>query len=413
MDEKDLVLAKIKGFPDWPAVVVPVDAIPGKLQTAKFTKCMDNYLKSSDQVCVKFFYDDQYSWTKVSNVKPLSMDAVEAHLVAASDARGGRVKRITEAYRKAKEVDVDEFLEFGSFGKPIEEVEEDLEDLEEVSDVVEPVKKRGRPGRPKKEVQPVAGKKKVGRPKKEKIIESTSEEPDEPEDEILEFVDNEDDEDFEGLEDAEDEDDEDVDEEVVDDDDSNTNSDVDSDADSDSDSNSESSNKKRKLDIGIVSPFISTQPTNFAVEFKDIPDSTALSNEVTEMTNWCANLRSELQTALFDQTTKQATIDEIIEPLVNADLSKSIIKSTKLAQVVYVLLSTPERQSSMTKKLRSWWDNNFDYAVTTDIHWSPKFTAEMHQEEETRRREHVAALRQKRKDERKQSETPVSSAGVA
>lgn len=415
MNEGDLVLAKIKGFPDWPAVIVPVDNIPVKLQTPKYSKFIDNYLtKSSDQVCVKFFYDDQYSWTKISNVKPLQPHVIHDHILTANESkRGGRVKRITEAYIKARDVPVDEFLEFGSFGKPEVEEEEEEEEMEDVVQEVVETKKRGRAGavkakskaktnaKTKTKTKPRAGAKntKSSTKGKKKTVESSSEEPFDEDDEILEFMDNDDDEDFEGPDDISEEVEIEEDEEEEDDEDD----------DDDDDEEEHSTSKKRKIQslVPVDSPFLSKQPADFHVNFADIPTASALADEVTEMTRWCSSLRRQLQSAILDENTKQSVIDDLISPLVSADLSKSIIKSTKLAQVVHILLSIPERQSSTTKKLAKWWSSNFDFNVNPDIHWSPTFTEEMHLEEESARRAHVAFLRQKRKEERKQSETPV------
>lgn len=408
MNEGDLVLAKIKGFPDWPAVVVPVDNIPVKLQTPKYSKFIDNYLKKGcDQVCVKFFYDDQYSWTKLSNVKPLERHVIEDHILTANESkRGGRVKRITEAYLKARDVPIDEFLEFGSFGKPPTPEPEEEEEIEELDEeiVTPPLesKKRGRKSGVVKSKTKAKAKPKgkgKGKTKGKKVnTETSSEEPFEDDDEILEFMDNDDDEDFEGpdLSDEVDVEEEEEEEEAEEEDD-------------DEDDNSTTSKKRKVVPIEVPSPFLSKQPPDFNVNFKDIPSATALANEVTEMTRWCSSLRSELQAAVIDYNTKQSTIDDLITPLISADLSKSILKSTKLSQVVHILLSIPERQSPTTKKLAKWWSANFNFNVKPDIHWSPTFTEEMHLEEEAARRAHVAFLRQKRKEERKQSETPVPS----
>ncbi|KGK37836.1 hypothetical protein JL09_g3012, partial [Pichia kudriavzevii] len=123
-EPKQLVLAKIKGFPDWPAIIVPIESIPAKLSSSRYQRQIDAYLKND--VCVKFYFDDQYSWTKLTNLKPLSLDMVEAFLL--QDHGGRRKKRIVEAFEKVKEVPVDEFLKWGSWGEP-KPVVEDAEDV--------------------------------------------------------------------------------------------------------------------------------------------------------------------------------------------------------------------------------------------------------------------------------------------
>ena len=237
---KQLVLSKIKGFPDWPSIIVPLDNIPNNLKSSsKNKKFLENY-PQGDQICVKFYYDDQYSFTKKGNIKPLTEQVVKDYLISVGEnvdgiesteggevvhetKRGGRKKRITEAYLKVLEVPIDEFLQWGSWGKPItpepeEEIESDKRSLDDDDDVEYGVVKKqkkvkGRkPGRPKKEV--VEKEKKRGRPgRKPKKVE----EEEEDEEEMEVFEDDDDDDEYEGSEESpeiEEEDDEEEEEDI-------------------------------------------------------------------------------------------------------------------------------------------------------------------------------------------------------
>ncbi|KGK34890.1 hypothetical protein JL09_g5961, partial [Pichia kudriavzevii] len=211
----------------------------------------------------------------------------------------------------------------------------------------------------------------------------------------------------------------------------------------------------------IVDDLSSKQPPDFNVDFSVIPHSSALTTEVQEMSQWCHDLRMELQTLIFplrkqqpgemeeeavvpneangadnaSNTSVEVTgtnvddahqqhnesevkaedveqvqpnykdlnkqIEELISPLLNADLSKSIVKSTGLSKIILIILSKPEFSSACTKRLSKWWVSNFDFSIKPDHHWSDEFTIADHLQEEKQRKAMEEERRRKKKEERR------------
>lgn len=177
----DIILAKVKGYPAWPAMIVPNELIPETVlrnrsrNQSKTTngKAADNDAKSNEedesvndqldegetfsdgdcdkyitysnvlkfrkfddlksQYCVKFFCDDSYIWLKPLDMKPLTTQQCTEWLSSSKKKN----KRLIPAYEMACKgsdgIDVWEFIEYGSAGKPDEEeyVQEYEEDDEE------------------------------------------------------------------------------------------------------------------------------------------------------------------------------------------------------------------------------------------------------------------------------------------
>lgn len=184
----DLVLAKVKGYPAWPAMIVPTELIPEhvlrnrskqqqpakrKMETSTGQESVtgetesdenpDDYIVYSSilkfrkfdtlntQYCVKFLCDDSYIWVKPSDLKPLTVDQCKEWLKKPSS----RNKKLIPAYEMASRgsdgIDVWEFIEYGSAGKPDEEEYfesfEEGDEFEEDSGVEyedEPVSRNGR-----------------------------------------------------------------------------------------------------------------------------------------------------------------------------------------------------------------------------------------------------------------------------
>ncbi|SJM88595.1 related to ISWI one complex protein 4 [Zygosaccharomyces bailii] len=135
----DVVLAKVKGFPAWPAMIIPTELIPQNVLKGRQkeleddTDDEDKYIVHSEllkfrkydgeksQYCVKFFWDDSYIWLKKADMKPLDAEACEAWL---KNSRR-KSKKLVQAYQMASRgshgIDVWEFVEYGSAGKPDEE----------------------------------------------------------------------------------------------------------------------------------------------------------------------------------------------------------------------------------------------------------------------------------------------------
>lgn len=183
----DIILAKVKGYPAWPAMIVPNELIPEHVlrnrsrNQAKTTNGKaahndsgsneekhesvndqldeaetfddadsDKYITYSNilkfrkfddlksQYCVKFFCDDSYIWLKPLDMKPLTAQQCTEWLSSSKKKN----KRLIPAYEMASKgsggIDVWEFIEYGSAGKPDEE--EYVQEYEEDDEEEEPPK---------------------------------------------------------------------------------------------------------------------------------------------------------------------------------------------------------------------------------------------------------------------------------
>ncbi|SCU79477.1 LAFA_0B03378g1_1 [Lachancea sp. 'fantastica'] len=154
----DVVLAKVKGFPAWPAMIVPEELIPGNVLKERLGKPTvdeiedennpDNYVVYNDHLkfrknfkphtsyCIKFFCDDSYIWLKPVDFKPLSAEQCTNWLQNSKK----QTKKLIPAYEMAAKgpqgIDVWEFIEYGSQGKPEEEeyVDEEPEEKSQNED---------------------------------------------------------------------------------------------------------------------------------------------------------------------------------------------------------------------------------------------------------------------------------------
>lgn len=522
LEPKQLVLAKIKGFPDWPAIVVPADQIPAKLKTAKNAKFLDNYLRN-DHVCVKFYYDDQYSWTNFASTKPLNDQIVDDYLISVGELsggdntasapstgkRGGRKKRITEAYLKVKQVPIDEFLEWGSWGKPVMlEPESELEPEELTPEYETPKeskssnkKKRAATStkseqtkKKQKATRKAAstagsklaqkGGKKGGRSRRG--AKNKSETPESVAFDEEEFIINDeaegDDDYISSLDDSisiedEDEDADDFAGEEENEDDAEDSGELEDDEETAGVENGEEVEDEEGEEVWGLD---TSKAKDLNVKFNEIPPASALTVEVGEMTAWCRELRAELQNLIFplkkqkqgekvkveeetktddvngekphtDSTTAVAThaasneslaetvkteepneqngtkeanekakeeqeeednrvidykklnkvIDGLVAPLLSADLSKSILKTTGLMKIINIILKKPEFQTPTVRKLSKWWTDNFHFKIDIDYHWGDDYTIEMHLQEEEERKEREEERKRRRREERK------------
>ncbi|VUG16109.1 DEBR0S1_07910g1_1 [Brettanomyces bruxellensis] len=161
----DLVLTKIKGFPEWPTRVVDFSLLPEHIQNLKPKTVSSKSTSRSrsrrrngkgsrdhgESICVKFYGDDEYTWCSTNDLKPLSEEQVADYLVKKGeipDKTGNYVakktakgKKLTEAYKLAynKELSADDFIKYGSEGKPAKPEAEEIEEQEE--EIEEPAKK--------------------------------------------------------------------------------------------------------------------------------------------------------------------------------------------------------------------------------------------------------------------------------
>ncbi|GAV54707.1 hypothetical protein ZYGR_0AS00290 [Zygosaccharomyces rouxii] len=144
----DVVLAKVKGFPAWPAMIIPTEIIPsnvlkGKQEVEDDTDDESKYIKYSsslkfrrfdkakNQYCVKFFWDDSYIWLKPNDMKPLGVQDCESWLKSGKKKNKKLMQAFEMASRGSQGIDVWEFVEYGSAGKPDEEYVEEEEAPEE------------------------------------------------------------------------------------------------------------------------------------------------------------------------------------------------------------------------------------------------------------------------------------------
>ncbi|KAL3232780.1 ISWI one complex protein 4 [Nakaseomyces bracarensis] len=151
----DIVLAKVKGFPPWPAMIIPRELIPENVwkTRSRISKDIegtdDDVNESNDEFednfdpadyiiyskvlkfkknkeqkalyCVKFFFDDSYIWVKPNDMHLLGKDECVAFL----NSPGRKNKKLIPAYEMASKgsaaTDVWDFVEYGSQGKPDED----------------------------------------------------------------------------------------------------------------------------------------------------------------------------------------------------------------------------------------------------------------------------------------------------
>lgn len=137
----DIVIAKMKGYPPWPAMIIPFEIIPQQVLSKNRSKLPEDFDSDSDDTekieyssmlsfkkfkrelsnyCVKFFHDDSYVWLNPRNLTTLDMSQIDTFL---SKVNVKTSKKLSMAYEMAKQglssgIDVWEFVEYGSEGKP-------------------------------------------------------------------------------------------------------------------------------------------------------------------------------------------------------------------------------------------------------------------------------------------------------
>jgi len=128
-----IVLAKLKSFPPWPAIVIPYDLVPEGVSKSKpkhlpqprgstkkskngNTSVASTPVKQDNRIwCVRFLRDDTYMWGGINDISLLTKPQIEKFL---NDKKGKKL--IKSAYEMAlNPPDVEEFIIWGSNGKPI------------------------------------------------------------------------------------------------------------------------------------------------------------------------------------------------------------------------------------------------------------------------------------------------------
>lgn len=148
-----IVLAKVKGYPHWPAMILEESLLPSYV--------LDKKPKGKKiTLPVRFFSDDTYIWMKVEDIKLLKPETIDEFL-----SKTRKDKLLTYAYELAKDpMDMELFVNYGSRGKPLlpvepdhyEQLEEEEEEEAVSEDEVKP-KKRA-PKKTTKSKKPVAKK---------------------------------------------------------------------------------------------------------------------------------------------------------------------------------------------------------------------------------------------------------------
>lgn len=144
-DAKELVLAKMSGYPAWPAFVMPKEKIPPLVLKAK---------KKSAGICVIFIPDGDFYWMSEKNLEGLSREKLKEKVAKIPELakrnnkkKGARTNNVNEALLAAENLEFDVFIETvfdeDEDEEDDDEEDEDKEDAEEEEDAVEaPTKKR-------------------------------------------------------------------------------------------------------------------------------------------------------------------------------------------------------------------------------------------------------------------------------
>lgn len=138
-----VVLAKVKGYPPWPAMVLDESLLPQNIsdkrpKNVRQKSGRKGRGKDVTVLPVRFFSDDTYIWIKDNELKPMTQQMIDAHL---SSDKKRKDKLLEKAYQLAKNPpDMKEFVTWGSRGPPknqkldTEYEEEDVEMEEDVAD---------------------------------------------------------------------------------------------------------------------------------------------------------------------------------------------------------------------------------------------------------------------------------------
>ncbi|CAX40638.1 component of the ISW1B complex, putative [Candida dubliniensis CD36] len=151
-----IVLAKVKGYPAWPAMVLDESLLPEHISNKK-PKSKTNHpttttigttpisspskKKPSIIVPVRFFSDDTYIWININDLKPLTKQMIQDYFSTSSKKR--RIDNLLQtAYELANDPpEMELFIEYGSKGAP-PPMEEEEEEKEEKTTSKSPVKKK-------------------------------------------------------------------------------------------------------------------------------------------------------------------------------------------------------------------------------------------------------------------------------
>lgn len=115
-----IVLAKVKGFRAWPAMVLEEAILPDNIKKLKPRSPKPVKGKSITAVPVRFFSDDTYIWMRSNELQILSLEQIQAFLN--KKAKTKKKDLLTVAYTLARDPpDMHEFNTWGSAGPPPDE----------------------------------------------------------------------------------------------------------------------------------------------------------------------------------------------------------------------------------------------------------------------------------------------------
>lgn len=125
----DVVLAKVKGYPQWPAMVLDESILPDyvlqkKPKTLKIPPKKKN-LPFIYVIPVRFFSDDTYIWIKSNEIQFLTTEMINNFL---EKPKRRKDNLLESAYQLAKNpLDMELFVKYGSSGKPAPKYESESE----------------------------------------------------------------------------------------------------------------------------------------------------------------------------------------------------------------------------------------------------------------------------------------------
>ncbi|RCK65573.1 ISWI one complex protein 4 [Candida viswanathii] len=118
-----IVLAKVKGYPPWPAMVLDETLLPAHIlskQPKSKTPTSANPNTVKKVVPVRFFSDDTYIWINTNDMKELSKEDISKYISSSAQKRR-KDNLLEQAYELANDPpDMQQFILYGSKGVPPE-----------------------------------------------------------------------------------------------------------------------------------------------------------------------------------------------------------------------------------------------------------------------------------------------------
>lgn len=129
LDPTTIVLAKVKGYRAWPAMVLAYDILPENIKSMrpKSVKQAKKLKTPLIVVPVRFFSDDTYIWIKSADLKLLGQQEIDDFLAKRANAKKHDI--LIDAYKLAQNPpDMEEFNRWGSAG-PAPDIPDNTDDI--------------------------------------------------------------------------------------------------------------------------------------------------------------------------------------------------------------------------------------------------------------------------------------------